>query len=106
MSLDGTQSHDITLAEASAMTSNYRSITPLSQPIAHFFGKGAIEKILTQNDCIGIRIYYGLDVDQKKQLIIVGVDESGDDICEGYLAERSIACPTVCSSGNPLNSDY
>jgi hypothetical protein len=91
MSLDGTQSHDITLAEASAMTSNYRSITPLSQPIAHFFGKGAIEKILTQNDCIGIRIYYGLDVDQKKQ---------------GYLAERSIACPTVCSSGNPLNSDY
>jgi hypothetical protein len=42
---------------------------------AHFFGRQIIEKILRQPSCVGIRIYYAIDDEGQKQLILVGADE-------------------------------
>jgi uncharacterized protein with PIN domain len=102
MSFTGNENHDIALDEATAWTANYRRQAPSSSIKAHFFGKAAIQAILDQDDCVGIRIYYALDTDSRQQLIVVGADENENDLHEGLLAERSMPCPPTCSSGSPL----
>ena len=104
MSFTGNEDHSITLQEASDWTANYRdSITP-GETIAHFFGKDAILAILEQSSCVGIRIYYALDDEGAKQLVIVGANSAENDLYTGLLADRGAGCPTHCSTPNPLNS--
>lgn len=100
----GNADHSITLTEASEWTENYRNSMPVGGTIAHLFGRDAIQNILDQDGCMGIRIYYAIDEEEKKQLIVVGVDSNKDDLYEGLLAERSYPCPDCCSSVNPLNT--
>jgi hypothetical protein len=104
MKLTGNENHEFPLTTAAEWTKSYRDNNPPSATKAHYFGKAAIQALLTQTDCVGMRIYYALDDEGEKQLIIVGVDEDGDDLYEGLIAERSISCPVVCSSANPLNT--
>ncbi len=103
--LTGNEDHEFPLSTASQWTANYRnSVTP-GTTIAHCFGKGYIEQIFAQEGCVGMRIYYALDGNGQKQLIIVGVDENGNDLYNGLIAERSQMCPTYCSAANLLNSN-
>lgn len=104
MTFTGNENHDIPLSEASAWTKNYRDVNPPDVVIGHYFGKAAIISILSQTNCVGMRIYYALDDNGVKQLILVGVDASGNDLYNGLLAERSYNCPPQCSTANPLNS--
>jgi hypothetical protein len=106
MSFTGSEDHSIDLTTASSWTANYRGADS-SGVKAHFFGKNAIQQILNQSGCVGIRIYYALDDNGDKQLILVGADSSENDLYNGYLAERSIVCPTHCGSStstSPLQS--
>lgn len=104
MSFTGNENHDIPLSTASQWTKNYREASGSGATIAHFFGKEAIQAILNQQNCVGIRMYYALDQEGKKHLILVGADAAQNDLYEGLLAERSYDCPTSCSSSNPLNT--
>lgn len=104
MSYDADQDHDITLQEAIDWTTNYRTSVGSEETRGHFFGKDAIEAIFDQANCTGMRIYYALDGNGAKQLVIVGVTSTGDDLYEGLLAERSLTCPANCASSSPLNS--
>ncbi len=103
MSFTGREDHSISLATAAAWTAKYRTANPGAIK-AHFFGKDAIQAILNQTNCVGIRIYYALDESAAKHLIIVGVKADENDIYNGLLAERSIPCPPFCGDGNPLNT--
>lgn len=103
MSFTGSEDHDIPLATAAEWTKNYRTANP-NTVIAHFFGKDAINTILSQQGCVGIRIYYAVDDNGVNHLILVGADSSGNDLYQGALAERSLCCPVYCSAANPLNS--
>jgi hypothetical protein len=103
--LKSTNNHFITLAEASAMTQNYRNnLSDSAATIAHAIGKSSILDILSQDNCIGLRIYYALNNDGEKQLVFVGVDAAGNDLYEGLIADRTLLCPNLCSVNNPLNS--
>ncbi|MCC6369602.1 MAG: hypothetical protein IT236_01215 [Bacteroidia bacterium] len=104
MSFTGHEDHSITLAEASEWTANYRATISSGGTIAHFFGKDAIQAILDQSGCVGIRIYYAIDDLGNKQLVLVGANADENDLYEGLLADRALACPINCSSPNPLNS--
>lgn len=104
MTFTGNEPHDISLSQASAWTKNYRDTITTGQTIGHYFGKAAIQAILAQPDCVGIRIYYGLDEAGAKQIITTGVDQAGNDLYNGLLAERTIKCPPDCGLANPLNS--
>jgi len=104
MNFTGNELHDITLSEASAMTKRFRDTVTSGQTIAHYFGAEAINQILDQTGAVGIRIYYGLNENNQKQLIITGVGSDGNDLYLGKLAERSVTCPIDCSSANPLNT--
>lgn len=102
MAFNGTEGGAITIGEASALTSQYRESNP-NQTIAHFFGREILEQILEQSDCVGIRIYYGIDADGNRELVLVGADENENDILD-LIADISTPCPKACSSPNPLNS--
>lgn len=90
----------ITLEEAIEMTSAYREENP-DETKAHFFGKEILEQILNQDGCEGIRMYYGIDSDGEKQLVLVGVTEEGLDLKE-LCVDRSYPCPEYCDSTSPL----
>lgn len=101
MAFNGTEGGAITLISAAQMTAKYRTENPNST-IAHFFGKDILNQLLGQENCVGIRMYYGMKDDQK-ELVLVGVDAEENDLLE-LVADLSMPCPKTCSSPNPLNS--
>jgi hypothetical protein len=104
MSFTGNEEHTISLATASAMTKNYRDNAGSNPTLAHYFGKSELQDVLDQSNCVGIRIYYAINAEGQKQLVIVGVNSSENDLYEGLLLDRSVTCPIYCSSANPLNT--
>lgn len=103
MSFTGNEDHTISLQDASAWTAAYRAANPQATK-GHFFGKAAIEAILNQTGCVGIRLYYAIDTKGQKQIIVVGANANEDDLVNGLLAERSKPCPPYCGTNNALNS--
>lgn len=100
----GNENHSIPLPEAAQMTLNYRNSSPANATLGHYFGKTAIIGLLNQAGAVGMRLYYGLDDNDKKQLIAVAVDANGNDLYEGLILDRTIHCPPFCGNANPLNS--
>ena len=103
MAFDGREGGQIELETAAAWTKNYRKKYP-NDTKGHFLGKDIINDILDQTGCMGIRIYYALDGDDKKELILAGAVANEDDLDSGVLAEFAVPCPPVCGRHNTLNS--
>ena len=99
----GNEDHSISLNDAAALTENYRE-TSQGGSLGGYFGGSALTSILQQENCVGIRIYYGRTENHEPRFVLVGVNSDGDDLYEGELAESSIDCPPNCSKSNPLNS--
>lgn len=103
MAFDGTEGQQIDLTTAAKYTADYRAANPGATK-GHFFGKEIIEQILAQEDCQGIRIYYGVnDKEECQELVICGADDNEDDIL-GIVADVSVPCPDRCGKANTLNS--
>ena len=102
MAFDGTEGAIITLKEAEKFTADYRAEITKGTVISHYFGKVVLEKILAQQDCVGIRMYHGKDENGNKNLVLVGVTENEDDMTQGLIADRSVICPPF--GGGSLNS--
>lgn len=98
---NGSEGEAITLEEAAAFTANYRSQNQgVAETVkAHFFGREILQRMLDQEGCAGIRMYYGLDDKGGKQLVLVGVDAAGQDMEDGTIADRSRVCPPDCATG-------
>ncbi|MFD3001705.1 hypothetical protein ACFS7Z_15135 [Pontibacter toksunensis] len=103
MRFNGTEGEAIELAKAAAWTANYRKAGAADTAKSHFFGTQIIQSLLEQEGCVGIRMYYALDDDRKKQLILIGVDESGNDLESGLVADRSVVCPPDCGTDGTLS---
>jgi hypothetical protein len=97
----------IDLGTAKNWTSNYRnSLENPDDRLAHYFGSEIINQILNQENCIGIRIYYGIDDLGNKQLMLVGVDATGENLVPlaggrtnddgNIIADASFPCPSTC----------
>jgi hypothetical protein len=100
----GLEDHTIALDDAAELTRNYRKNAGKGAIKGGFFGRAAIEQVLSQEGVVGIRYYYAQENNGRPVLIVVGVDESGKDLVEGFVAERACPCPPFCSPFNPLNS--
>lgn len=102
MTFTGDESEVFPLSTAAQWTKNYRTKYPNGMK-AHFFGMNPVKTVLQQTGCVGFRIYYALDDAGVQQLILVGVDASGNDLYNGIILERAIPCPPYCDSGaSPL----
>lgn len=102
MAFNGREGGEISLKEGASMTSEYRNQNP-NEIKARFFGKDILEKILNQDGCMGIRMYYALSEDSEPQLVLVGADSDENDMLD-IIADTSLPCPNACSADNPLNS--
>lgn len=104
MSFTGNEDHSISLETASQWTANFRATMQANDKLAEFFGKDAIQEILDQPNCVGIRIYNSIDDLGVKHFIISGVKANEDDLYNGELAEAGFGSPPFSGAANPLNS--
>ncbi len=100
----GLEDHTIALDEAADLTRNYRKNAGKGAIKGGFFGRAALEQVLSQEGVVGIRYYYAQENNGRPVMVLVGVDEHGTDLVEGFLCERSLPCPPFCTPWNPLNS--
>ena len=120
MSPLSSESHFISLQQAIEMTTLYRSqrenvLAPGLKGIlltCETFNRTAFDALLAEPDCVGIRIYFGMDKDLTVKLIVVGVNEKDEDILPSAsstaedgktISENGLPCPPVCPPSSPLN---
>lgn len=101
--------HIITLADAAVLTSRYRtSVTnpsgALTQKIGGSFNKEAIELLMDNPNFNGLRFYFALNANKEMSVVLVGVDENGDDLTDDVILDFAEQCPTICGCANALNS--
>lgn len=102
MAINNNSGEVIQLDEAIEYTHAFQEDNPESIK-AFFAGINKINHVLGQEDCIGIRFYSGLDpVTGVKNLVLVGVNQEGEDITEGVIVEKLITCPTICAKNSAL----
>lgn len=110
---NGSEGGPIPLATAKEWTANYRATIKPGETEAHYFGSDIIQRLLNEAGSIGIRVYYAIDDQGKKQLLLVGVDEDGNNLLpregaaaksaeveEPIIVDKSYPCPTYC----PINA--
>lgn len=85
--------HKITLAEAKALLGRRRATA--GERGGHF-PREAIDAILAQPGCTGIRFYHGMNPDGTSALILVGVNSTGGDMTDGLLIDNHYPCPPYC----------
>ncbi len=72
---------------------------------AHFYGCDHIQALLDQDGCKGIRIYYGIDDNGDRQLILFGADANMKNIKSEHIGkgngggggiDHGEPCPPFC----------
>ncbi|MEY2794105.1 MAG: hypothetical protein RJA76_2097 [Bacteroidota bacterium] len=104
MSFNGNEGEFITLEEGAAMTARYRNSVQPGETIAINFSKQILTEILNQDECQSLRFYFAKNDEGKTNLVVTGVDNLGNDLYQGLVADRGGICPPYCSGKNPLNS--
>lgn len=113
-----TNNHQITLAQAIAMTQRYRQNQPSFLPVCETFESSVVADLLAEPGCQYLRIYYGMDENNEIHAILVGGNGNNEDILppdasvataknttEGaVLLEDGYRCPKDCPPPSPLNS--
>lgn len=93
---------EITLAEATTMTTAFRDKFP-DQIKAYYVSSDSVLHILQQPDCTGLRIYNAYDdTAGALTLVMVGVDANGVDLSAGLIVDRMRPCPDFCDTSSPL----
>jgi hypothetical protein len=92
---DGSDSGPIDLATAQLWTQNFQNASAPGEVRSHYFGRNIIDQVLAQPGCKGIRIYYALNDQGAKELVIAGVNGTGGTL-KFVLADASYPCPPIC----------
>jgi len=117
--------HRISVDAAVDMVTSFRDRLPSilqpsftgALPYAETFNRNVFEELLALENCIAVRAYLGLDDQQQIRLILVGVNDDGEDILPpeeisnsgedsglgAALFEYGQRCPPVCGTQGPLN---
>jgi hypothetical protein len=118
-----TDPHQISVAEAAALTLRWRRNKPPTSINGARFERIAFDNLLNQPGCAGIRIYLALhdpaDPKQAKDasmwtFVMIGTDAedndmippqamSGTDSGTGGPEQEPLPCPPVCGDPSPLN---
>lgn len=117
--------HSIKLDDAKKMTKRFREQKDAIMreehkgkhliPHCESFDRSAFDKLLQNENCKGVRIYYGMkDNDHRVHAIIVGVDAEGKDILplpgivmdatDPIIVDNGQTCPDYCPPPSDLNS--
>lgn len=102
MALTGNEGQPIDLETAAQWTRNYREakatiLTEENRVLSYLYREEAVRQLLEQEGCAGIRMYNGLDGQNQRQLILVGVAVDGTDMTEGVIIAEAAPCPPICT---------
>ncbi len=100
MPLPEKRDHRIALADAVELTRAHRARNT-GEPKAHFFHREAFDTLLAQKGAAGIRIYRGNGKGGSHHLVMVAVDESGEDMAATTM-QQCFPCPPFCPPESPL----
>ena len=97
--------HHVDQASAATMVKKYKSFrTKLASakknggdlpsnvpdlPTFITYNKKAIQNLLKNSDCAGLRVYPAINADNALTLVLVGVDEAGENILESTLLAKT-----------------
>lgn len=104
--LDRSRNHRVSLPEAAEYTRRFRQATH-GQPgrvLSVAFLADQVRELLGQPGCAGLRIYHGRAAGGDTNMVLVGVDESGQDMTQATLLQQGWPCPPYCPDTNELNS--
>jgi len=96
--------HRISLEAASVQTRRHRESMGAGGTKGGAFRREALDEILRQPGCVGIRFYYGVNDKGEPSLVLVGVGDDDNDMMQGALMDTIFPCPPFCGDGNSLNS--
>jgi hypothetical protein len=102
MPFTGNEDHSISLKDAAKMTENYRTAVESGGLLGGYFGRDALQAILDQQGCTGIRIYNARNDAGEENFVLVGVNSEGEDMTDGPLAEYTLGCPPFCPTASQL----
>ncbi len=89
--------HIITLAEAQTLTHAYQnSQLAINQPISLSIPKSEIESLISQTECSKLRMYFGMNEQNKLTIVLIAADNNGNDITSGIILDRGDTCPVFC----------
>jgi hypothetical protein len=94
--ITGTENHVITLDQAVKLVQNYSFSPTAPTTKGGVFARTIFDKILSQSGCVGIRYYYAKKDDGTPTLVLVGVDNAGNDMTVGVLGDQVFPCPPFC----------
>ena len=79
-------------------------------PKAESFNATALNNVLNQKGCVGIRFYYGMDDNNLVVLVATGVDQEGNDldlaigqVSDPTLLQTAQRCPINCPAPSQIN---
>src|SRR4051812_37352445 len=113
--------HSIPLQDAVIMNRTFRTmretiLDPIFRnqeilPVCETFSANEVSDLLAQAGCVSLRIYYGMDAENKVHAVLVGVDGEDKDILPDADDEAGIGilemakrCPIRCPPSSVLNS--
>ena len=95
--------HEIGVTEAREMIVRFKRNHP-GEKTAAAFTRVPLDQILAQRGCAGIRMYFAQHEDGSPTLVLVGVDSDGNDLDEGFIAQKSFLCPPFCDLNSVLDT--
>jgi hypothetical protein len=93
------RNHKITVAQARALMG--KKPKELSTRGGHF-PREAIDAILAQPGCTGIRFYYGSNTDGSPAIVMLGIDANDADMTSGEIIDTHFPCPPFCDESSTL----
>lgn len=112
--------HRISPTAAAELVKNFRArnlaITGKQLPLSEAFNKRQVLELLAQENCVGIRVSYGLDAKGSVRIVLFGIDSNGRDIGaldggviskqkggasfgDPIVLENGQRCPELCPDG-------
>ncbi len=95
----------IDLATAQAWAKKWRDI-PTNTVKAHLIPQFNVTQLLAEEGCQDIRAYIGIDDAGVTRLMLVAVDEHGNDLIDAangfYIYDFTTPCPPGCDVNSPL----
>jgi hypothetical protein len=105
VTITGAENHSIALAQGAQLTKNFR-LTALPNVLhAEMFGRDAILGLLSQQECVGLRIYVGRKENGAQVFVLVGVNPQGMDLTGEKVVENGWPCPPICDGSSALAAD-
>ena len=95
--------HVISLDEAKSMTHAYQNAAQFQGlTVASMIDKDAYQQVMDQPGCFNIRTYFALNEAGTLTIVVVGVDDNGEDMTGGVLLNMATDCPVACPTNSEL----